>query len=183
MISKEPAERVRRMAEIASASPELVEILCGGRLPAICKAIHKKAPLAGEIRDYLDKFGDRCMEELKLESATLFDDPLPLLRSIGQFAKNLLKHGQMLESDAEPELRRAAEERVKEGLAAHPIKRVIFAAVLSAARARVRDRENLRFERTRVFGRARADPPRNRQAAGGAGSAGRSSRYFLSRSG
>jgi pyruvate,water dikinase len=155
MISKEPAERVRRMAEIASASPELVELLCNGPLPAIRKAMHREARLAGEIRDYLDKFGDRCMEELKLESATLFDDPLPLLRSIGQFAKNLLKHGKMLESDAEVELRRTAEERVKEALATHPIKRVVFAAVLSAARARVRDRENLRFERTRVFGRAR----------------------------
>jgi pyruvate,water dikinase len=36
-----------------------------------------------------------------------------------------------------------------------PVKRALFRWVLSNARARVRDRENLRFERTRLFGRVR----------------------------
>jgi pyruvate,water dikinase len=155
MISKEPAERVRQMAETAAASPQLVDLLCGGSLAAIRKQMREQAELARAFHDYIEKFGDRCMEELKLESATLFDDPLPLLRSIGQFAKNIVTHGKTLESDAEAELRRAAEKRVHEALAARPLKRVVFAGVLSATRARVRDRENLRFERTRVFGRAR----------------------------
>ena len=37
----------------------------------------------------------------------------------------------------------------------HPLRKYAFAYLLKHARARVRDRENLRFERTRVFGRAR----------------------------
>jgi pyruvate,water dikinase len=37
----------------------------------------------------------------------------------------------------------------------HPLRRAVFRFVLAQARARVRDRENLRFERTRVFGRVR----------------------------
>ena len=37
----------------------------------------------------------------------------------------------------------------------HPIRRLAFGLLLRQARGRVRDRENLRFERTRVFGRAR----------------------------
>jgi pyruvate,water dikinase len=36
-----------------------------------------------------------------------------------------------------------------------PIKRRLAAALLGYAKTRVRDRENLRFERTRIFGRAR----------------------------
>jgi pyruvate,water dikinase len=40
-------------------------------------------------------------------------------------------------------------------LANQPLRRWIFRWVLRHARNRVRDRENLRFERTRVFGRAR----------------------------
>jgi pyruvate,water dikinase len=40
-------------------------------------------------------------------------------------------------------------------MAGKPLRRVIFGWVLRHARARVRDRENLRFERTRVFGRVR----------------------------
>ena len=39
--------------------------------------------------------------------------------------------------------------------AAIRLRRLIFGWVLRQARARVRDRENLRFERTRVFGRVR----------------------------
>jgi pyruvate,water dikinase len=155
MISKEPAERVRRMAEIAAASPELVGLLCRGSLAAIRKQMRNNEDFAREFNDYLEKFGDRCMEELKLESSTLVDDPLPLLRSVGQLAPTLGKHVWAVEPDVEVQLRRAAEKRVREALAPHPIKRIIFARVLAAARARVRDRENLRFERTRVFGRAR----------------------------
>ncbi len=45
--------------------------------------------------------------------------------------------------------------RVAAALARHPLRRAIFRWVLVGARGRVRDRENLRFERTRVFGRVR----------------------------
>jgi pyruvate,water dikinase len=143
------------MAEIAAATPELVELLCRGDLSAIRKQMRSNEALACEFHDYLEKFGDRCMEELKLESITLFDDPLPLFRSVGQLAVTIREHGEAIDCDSDAQLRRAAEERVKQALAANPVKRVVFAAILAAARARVRDRENLRFERTRVFGRAR----------------------------
>jgi len=66
-----------------------------------------------------------------------------------------MTHARGMESDAEAEIRQAAEQRVQKTLAARPLKRIVFNAILAAARARVRDRENLRFERTRVFGRAR----------------------------
>jgi pyruvate,water dikinase len=52
-------------------------------------------------------------------------------------------------------VRAIAELCVRERLRGHPIRRVIFNWVLRHARTRVRDRENLRFERTRVFGRVR----------------------------
>jgi pyruvate,water dikinase len=52
-------------------------------------------------------------------------------------------------------IRANAEQRVKSALAAKPLKKSIFFWVLAQARGRVRDRENLRFERTRLFGRVR----------------------------
>jgi pyruvate,water dikinase len=52
-------------------------------------------------------------------------------------------------------LRTRAEARVGESLRSHPLRRAIFQWVLRNTRARVRDRENLRFERTRLFGRVR----------------------------
>jgi pyruvate,water dikinase len=45
---------------------------------------------------------------------------------------------------------------VDECLSGSPVRRFIFSATLKLARARVKDRENLRFERTRVYGRVRA---------------------------
>lgn len=155
LISEEPARRVRQMAEISAGSLPLVDLLCTGNMAAIRNEMRGQTDLARAFHDYLEKFGDRCTEELKLESATLFDDPLPLLRSIGQCARNVVDHGKTLQSDAEKVLRRKAEERVRKILARHPAKRAVFAAVLGATRAGVRNRENLRFQRTRVFGRAR----------------------------
>jgi pyruvate,water dikinase len=52
-------------------------------------------------------------------------------------------------------VREQAERRVQTALADTPLRRWLFRWVLRNARNRVRDRENLRFERTRVFGRAR----------------------------
>src|SRR5512135_2259797 len=108
-----------------------------------------------EYEQYLDRFGDRCIEELKLESPTLFDDPLPLLRSVGQYARHRLGSAGTLPADIEDTLRAEAEAKVRKTLARRPVRRFVFARILAATRARVRDRENLRFERTRVFGRAR----------------------------
>jgi rifampicin phosphotransferase len=155
MISAEPAARVRTMAEIARDQPDLVAALCEKSLPAIDRAMERVPEFRAEYEAYLDKFGDRCMEELKLESATLHDDPLMLLRSVGQLARRLAEGNAPAPTNHELEVRRQAEERVRAALRFRPLRRLLFAWVLKNARNRVRDRENLRFERTRLFGRVR----------------------------
>ena len=55
----------------------------------------------------------------------------------------------------EGKLRAQAEERVAGKLKERGLRRIVFDWVLANARTRVRDRENLRFERTRLFGRVR----------------------------
>jgi pyruvate,water dikinase len=145
MISAEPAKRVERLAELARPDPQLIEALEKGS----SFAEHQEFKAAYE--EYLARFGDRCMEELKLESATLHDDPRVLLRAIAQLARRPRRTAENVES----RLRMAAEARVAQALSKSPVKRALFRWVLSNARARVRDRENLRFERTRLFGRVR----------------------------
>jgi len=154
MISAEPARRVRELAEIAAGNTDLTELLANGDAASIDRAVAAHAQLGPLYSDYLEKFGDRCLDELKLESATLHDDPRPLQRSIGEFARRISSGGAGQPLD-EAAIRRAAEERVDAALAGSPLKRMLFAWVLGQARARVRDRENLRFERTRLFGRVR----------------------------
>lgn len=154
IISAEPARRVREMAVVAAENPALTELLTTGDLAAIAEGIAAHGELARLYHAYLEKFGDRCLDELKLESATLYDDPLPLLRSVGEFARRIKSGGAGKPLD-EAAIRHGAEARVKAALAGKPLKRLLFGWVLRQARSRVRDRENLRFERTRLFGRVR----------------------------
>lgn len=155
MISAEPARRIRALADIAVRDPALVPVLTEGTVREIATALNASPALAGGVREYLDRFGDRCLEELKLESATLEDDPLPFYRSIGHFAERLRRQSVPDGEGQERERRRAAEARVAEALRVHPVRRAFFRWVLKHCRVRVRDRENLRFERTRLFGRVR----------------------------
>jgi pyruvate,water dikinase len=162
MISAEPARRVREMAELARGEHALIAALCDGGLTELQRAIDRVPPFRARLEAYLDQFGDRCTEELKLESFTLHDDPLPLLRSVGQLAQRApdlpTPNGSppSVAARGEQDKRRAAEQRVRDTLGFRPLRRIIFGWVLRNARARVRDRENLRFERTRLFGRVRA---------------------------
>ena len=160
IISAEPARRVRALAMLAAASPELTDIQRTGTPDAIQREITRHPAFAEEYQAYLAKFADRCLEELKLESPTLRDDPTPLLRAIGhlaeRFASGNVESLDASTSDAPDQSKRALAERmVRRMLRWHPLRRALFAFVLARARVRVRDRENLRFERTRVFGRVR----------------------------
>ena len=153
MISVEPALRLRKMAAIASRNPELVQMLRRGEPSECARALRQVPELSKEYDEYLAKFGERCLEELKLESPTLHDDSSLLLRSIGELAQG---HATTPESKSEDTGPAPAEERVSKILRGHPLRRRIFAWILRNTRERVRARENLRFERTRVFGRVRS---------------------------
>ncbi|HET9979556.1 MAG TPA: PEP/pyruvate-binding domain-containing protein [Ktedonobacterales bacterium] len=160
VISAEPARRVRELAHRAGQSPSLTDMLRTGSPAEMARAIAQHPAFAHEYQAYLAKFADRCLEELKLESPTLRDDPTPLLRAIGHLAHRFALETSV-DADAtasaaiEPSKRTLAERIVRRRLKFHPLRRLLFGYVLAQARLRVRDRENLRFERTRVFGRVR----------------------------
>ena len=155
MVSAEPARRVKQLAELAAVAPALVEALCAADTAGMRALAADQPEFSRALDDYLERFGERCMEELKLESPTLHDDPSPLLRAIGQYALGIQAGRAPAMSEPEIQLRRQAEDRVRRALYRQPLRRVLFNWVLAHARTRVRTRENLRFERTRVFGRAR----------------------------
>jgi phosphohistidine swiveling domain-containing protein len=150
IISAEPARRMLRLAELVRPDEALRTVLENGTLGDIEAALAVHPDFAKEYRSYLEKFGDRCLEELKLESATLHDDPLMLLRSVARLAARPKLTGGNMEA-----VGAAAEARVDQALAGRPLRKAVFRFVIDRTRDRVRDRENLRFERTRVFGRVR----------------------------
>lgn len=152
LVSTEPAELVERLAAIAADSADLKTALLAEDQAAFQAALRNpnNETFSAGYADYLIRFGDRCMEELKLESPTLRDDPTPLLRSIAAL---------MARGNTPPRPRFAARElaeaRVAESVRGHPLRRIVFNRVLRRARGYVRDRENLRLDRTRLFARVR----------------------------
>lgn len=148
IISAEPARRMMRLAEMARPDAAFRAVLASGSLAEIERIM--PAAFRSEYHAYLEKFGDRCLEELKLESATLHDDPLLLLRSVARLAER-----DALPASRSADLAASATQRVDVALKGNRLRRWLFDFVIGQTRDRVRDRENLRFERTRVFGRVR----------------------------
>ena len=152
IISMKPVRQMRVIAEIIAAQPGLADVFASGSRNDIETVIVDNAALKSACNEYLKEFGDRCLDELKLESATLGDDPMPLYRSLGQLATSARRATRpgnegMPAADSESTLKAA--------LSGNPLRLRIYRWVLARARHRVRDRENLRFERTRVYGRVR----------------------------
>lgn len=157
MVSAEPAVRMQQLARLTAAQPELVLALTQGSVEQILTEARAQGADAfvAQYNAYLLKFGDRTVNELKLESSTLHDDPLPLLRAIGALARQYGSEGPRADTSPADRLRAESRARVDAALAGHPVRRAIFNWVLRHARRRVKDRENLRLERTRLFGRVR----------------------------
>ncbi|HKW45486.1 MAG TPA: PEP/pyruvate-binding domain-containing protein, partial [Candidatus Eremiobacteraceae bacterium] len=153
MVSTEPALLISGLAAMVRGDEALLAAIetCD---PETAMAAIRTRPLVldGYMR-YLERFGDRCPNELKLESLTLHQDPCPLLRSIARLARQLPTH--LPASEPARAIRRSAEVRATRALRSHPLRSITFRFVLGQARSRIRDRENLRMERTRVFARVR----------------------------
>ena len=102
-----------------------------------------------DIKDFIQKFGNRCIGELKLETITYKQDPSLLNFIINSYVKQGIIDLEK-EAEKEREIRKNAEKIVRK-----KIKNPLFSFVLKNARLRVKNRENLRFERTRLFGLVR----------------------------
>jgi phosphohistidine swiveling domain-containing protein len=152
LLSAEPVVRMRELAVIAARDPALRDGL--GRVPyqRLRPAIRANAEFREAFDAYLLRFGERCMEELKLESLPLSQEPGPLLATVGMLARS----GSTVPGPDRPLAARPARDRALRAIGWRPFRRMIFQWVLRNARAGVHTREALRFERTRVFGRVRS---------------------------
>jgi pyruvate,water dikinase len=153
MVSAEPARLVREMAASISGEFAFIDLLCDGSLGAIRGQMPLQPEFKRLFEQYLEKFGDRTLGELKLESITLYDDPMLLLRSVGALARGKVSP----ETTNSPRTNRAkiAERKIVKGLHGNLFKIILFRVVLRNTRQKLRNRENLRFQRTRLFGHAR----------------------------
>jgi pyruvate,water dikinase len=132
IVSAEPAQRIAKMGRIVAEHGIARD------------QIDTHPALQDDLTSYLAKFGDRCTEELKLESIPLTEDPTQLLSAIAASA-------------GRPPAEHVVASNPDWAAVFHgkPVKARLAKLIVTWTKARVRDRENLRFERTRLFGRAR----------------------------
>lgn len=141
------------LAEAVRNNPELLEQFssldentlwqryCENRLPkAFSEALDK----------HLHYFGDRGLQELKLEVPSTRDNPQTLLRSIKQFAQQSVTVSSVREHEAE--VRRAADRELADKLTAQPSKHWGVRFLLSRLRKLISYRENSRYCRSELFG-------------------------------
>jgi pyruvate,water dikinase len=153
--STEPTKAIMRLALAVRADLTLTALFASKSPSALMASLRQEPAFdafLSEIEDYLDKYGSRCMNELKLEEKTLKDDPSFLFMMISNYLRRPdLDIGAM--EAREQAIRARAENIVKERLG-FP-KKQIFKWVVKKTRQHVKHRENLRFARTRIFGLVR----------------------------
>jgi pyruvate,water dikinase len=130
------------MGALLAGAPRLQAELADGK----GDGLPEHPELQKAVAAYLERFADRCPGELKLESVTLDRDPVPLYQAIAAAAQAPASKA-VERVDPKAALRKL--------FSGHPFRLLAARVVLGFARRRVRDRENLRFERTRIFGRGR----------------------------
>ncbi len=157
--SAEPAKMLLRLAGIANETPGLANEICSGELDDLPEQIAEQPKydkFNQMMESYLDLYGFRCMNELKLEEYSLRDKPEMVYQVLRNYLK--LEDQSVLDVDAmhqrEQKIRHVAEQtafQAIDGFRLFP-RKTIFKHFLKCARQGVKNRENMRFARTRIYG-------------------------------
>jgi pyruvate,water dikinase len=143
------------MASIARTEPDLKALLLDTPAEDGMEALRQSrfASFYACVVQYVDRYGFRCMSEMKLEQPDLHQDSTFLFTCL----KNYLRSDSVdLEtySQREQQVRTDAELKVKRELIGW--RKLIYLWSLKHARKAVRNRENTRFCRSRIYGVVRA---------------------------
>lgn len=156
IISVEPVHRSLEIATLIAEDSEAKKLFIENVAEVIWQAIqcNQHPKIKNLIDEYIAKFGERCVGELKLETITYKQNPILFIKIIKSYVEQgVVKNNTLKNIDVE--LRRKAEETVAKKLSGKPFKKIIFSYFLKRARILVSSRENLRYERTRGFGKVR----------------------------
>jgi len=156
IISVEPVHRSLELATQIAANEKSKALFLESKPEIIWNELNAGAfpEVKKLIDEYIIKFGERCVGELKLETITYKQNPLLFVKIIKSYVEQGITKKNTLKN-LDQELRKNAEAAVKKELRGRPLKKLIFNYFLKRARVLVSSRENLRYERTRGFGKVR----------------------------
>jgi pyruvate,water dikinase len=152
--STEVVDRLRDVGRRLETVPGLRERFVAAAPQGALALLRGEPAAAAAFEEYLARYGDRCIAELKLESRTMRDDPSFCVAMLQGYLRaeprgNVTAGAPAtLCAAAEEELaRRLAGQRTHLGLP----RLAVYRWVLRRTRAAVRNRENQRLARTRAF--------------------------------
>jgi rifampicin phosphotransferase len=156
--STKPTREMIRMSNWIRTAPELAALFRDKTEDELMGLIlgtedERYSEISRRIREYISEYGFRCMFELKLEEPSLKEDPRFLFTALKNYLKKVAVDLDRMESN-EKEIKANAEKKVFSRLS--PFKRLLFTYVLNTARKAIRNREELRFMRTKMFGICRS---------------------------
>lgn len=150
-----PTKTLIQFAGEVAANPSLKQLVEETPESQLLEALKQSEHQSfyNKVCDYIDRFGFRCMSEMKLEEKDLFTDPGFLFVCLKNYLRSGTTDLQAYEL-REKQLRINAELLVEKELTGWR-KKVYFWS-LKHARKAVKNRENTRFARTRAYGVARS---------------------------
>ncbi len=153
IVSVEPVKMGLEIASLIKKSEIYKSVFDEKENIEIWRTLHheKYILLKEKIDKYLDRWGDRTVGELKLETITYRQKPEMYM----QILKGYLKAENIKGATTEPVVRTQAEQFIYSKLKGKPIKKFFFNYIMGKARYLVSNRENLRYERTRGFAMVR----------------------------
>lgn len=149
--SLEPVRRMTALVEFVENDRDLLELVRTTEVGAMEAVLHASslpatAAFRAEIEAYIDAFGYRCVNEMKLEEPDIREDPTVFFAML----KSNLGLGRRETGRSEP----SGAQAYLQSRLGWP-KRLVYLAVRRKARRLLEARERVRFCRTRVFGTAR----------------------------
>ena len=108
-----------------------------------------------KFEEYLKEYGVRCINEMKLESVPIQDNPVFCISIIQNYLRNSVPDP-LKQEEHERAIRKKAQDRLREKLGNQKIYRILpklnlYLWVLNNARRAIKNRENQRFCRTQAY--------------------------------
>jgi len=150
-----PVRSLIRLAERFRLNPTFLRLLDEKDDRKVWKAIQSDPDLTSlkeAFNAHLQAYGDRGLEELKLETPTFRENPAQVIRLVRSYVRQDLSIDPMEEKER---ARRWDAEAVARVALKNPLRRLVFRFVLRNTRLSIANRENMRFARTRLFGLVR----------------------------
>ncbi|MCO4793976.1 MAG: hypothetical protein KC493_09700 [Bacteriovoracaceae bacterium] len=142
-----------RLSEMVKANPKLKVLFENNEPHAIWKNIQEDNAFSSfrhKVEHHLHYYGDRGLQELKMEQENIRDNPETLIRMVKNYLYQDISVDKIIAE--ERERRKEGEKELSKRLRFSPIKKLILRFQLRQLRRFIQNRENTRYCRSELFG-------------------------------